>query len=205
MSKGSNISLVTGGCGFIGTHIVRLLKGRGDSVRVFDLSKPTAPVDGVDYEQRDIRDRAALDNAIKGSHSVFHLAAMAGLWARNNSDFVDINQNGSKNVFESCAAHGVRRVVHCSTESILQGVRIEGRDGEVDEKVQRTLADMPGPYCKSKYLAEQEALKAAADGLPVVIVNPTVPIGPGDHSLTPPARMQLGYLNGKHPAALDPL
>jgi len=73
----------------------------------------------------------------------------------------------------------------------------------INERIERTIDDMPGHYCKSKFLAEQVAMEAASKGMPVIVVNPTVPIGPGDHNLTPPARMQLGFLNGKHPAVLD--
>jgi dihydroflavonol-4-reductase len=69
--------------------------------------------------------------------------------------------------------------------------------------VQLTLDDMPGPYCRSKFLAEEAAREAASGGLPVVIVNPTMPVGPGDHLLTPPSRMILGFLNGETPAYLD--
>jgi dihydroflavonol-4-reductase len=99
----------------------------------------------------------------------------------------------------------VQRFVYTSTESILKSYRAPKQSARalIDETVVLTLDDMPGPYCRSKFLAEQAAREAATGGLPVVIVNPTMPIGPGDDLLTPPSKMILGFLNGETPAYLD--
>ena len=105
------------------------------------------------------------------------------------------------------AAHkaDVQRFVYTSTESILKSYRAPRQSARalIDETVVLTLDDMPGPYCRSKFQAEQAAREAAVGGLPVVIVNPTMPIGPGDDLLTPPSKMILGFLNGETPAYLD--
>ncbi|MEM6451899.1 MAG: NAD-dependent epimerase/dehydratase family protein [Cyanobacteria bacterium P01_D01_bin.105] len=202
--------LVTGGLGFIGQYVVSELRSRGHRVRILDLNQPLQPITGIDYVQGSITDRALVNSATKGAHWVFHLAANAGLWSRDKQSFLRINQTGTRNVMEAAQAAGIERVVHTSTESILKTDKrsssrpINGLDnGLIDESVQLTFEDMVGPYCQGKYLAEQEAFAAAKRGLPVVIVNPTVPIGPGDRRLTPPSRMILGFLNGNYPAFLN--
>ena len=200
--------LVTGGLGFIGQYVVSELLARGFRVRILDLAKPLTPIAGVDYIQGSITDRALVHSAAEGAHWVFHLAANAGLWSRDKQSFLSINQTGTQNVMDAARAAGAARVVHTSTESILKTdkrVRPNRRSPNplIDESVRLTFEDMVGPYCQGKYLAEQVALAAAQEGLPVVIVNPTVPIGPGDRNLTPPSRMVLGFLNGDYPAFLN--
>jgi dihydroflavonol-4-reductase len=108
-------------------------------------------------------------------------------------------------MLEAAQKAGVQRFLYTSTESILKSCRAPRSSNRalIDESVRLTLEDMPGPYCRSKFLAEEAAREAAAGGLPVVIVNPTMPIGPGDHLLTPPSKMILGFLNGETPAYLD--
>ncbi|MGJ3254082.1 MAG: NAD-dependent epimerase/dehydratase family protein [Elainellaceae cyanobacterium] len=195
--------LVTGGSGFIGQHIVMLLRERGDAVRILDLAPPDPPLDGVDYVQGDITDRSTVDAATHGIDQVFHLAANAGLWSPRKDEFISINQTGTRNVMNAAMDAGVDRVVHCSTESILKSVRRSSDNHPTDESVRLSLDDMAGAYCRGKFVAEQEAFAAAQKGLPVVIVNPTVPIGPGDRRITPPTRMMLGFLNGTYPAYLN--
>ena len=199
----SEVSLVTGGSGFIGSHVVAQLRLRGDGVRVLDLQVAWEPIRGVEYVSGDITRIEDVRKAMKGVRRVFHLAAKAGLWARRNDDLYRVNQLGARHVFQEAEAAGVDRIVHCSTESILKSFRRKSSNELTDESVQLTLEDMPGHYCRAKFLAEQEALASAARGVPVVIVNPTVPIGPGDSTLTPPSRMLLGYLNGKYGAYLE--
>lgn len=198
-----NKSLVTGGLGFIGRHVVDLLLASGGSVRILDLATPEQPIDGVEYLTGSIVDRDLVRAAMRGVDRVFHLAANAGLWAPRKRDFISVNQSGTRNVMEEALAAGVERVVHTSTESILKSHRHQPGSHHTDESVQLTLDDMAGAYCRGKFLAEQEAFAAAARGLPVIIVNPTVPIGPGDRRITPPTRMVLGFLNGDYPAFLD--
>ncbi|MGB3493766.1 MAG: NAD-dependent epimerase/dehydratase family protein [Elainellaceae cyanobacterium] len=200
--------LVTGGLGFIGHHLVNLLLERGKEVCILDLAQPQHRQDGVEYITASITDRPAVTQAMQGADHVFHLAANAGLWSPHKQDFTVINQTGTRNVMQAAMEAGVGRVVHCSTESILKSVRKQSpfekpKDADTDESVQLTLDDMAGAYCRGKFLAEQEAFAAAQQGLPVVIVNPTVPLGPGDRRITPPTRMMLGFLNGTYPAYLN--
>lgn len=200
--------LVTGGLGFIGQHLVDQLLSRGYEVRILDLDQPKIHREGVDYVTANITDCSAVTQAMRGVDQVFHLAANAGLWSPRKQDFIQINQTGTRNIMQAAMDVGVNRVVHCSTESILKSVHPQRRrqsqeETETDESVQLTLEDMAGAYCRGKFLAEQEALAAARQGLPVVIVNPTVPIGPGDRRITPPTRMMLGFLNGDYPAYLN--
>ncbi|NER00250.1 MAG: NAD-dependent epimerase/dehydratase family protein, partial [Cyanothece sp. SIO2G6] len=194
--------LVTGGLGFIGHHLVNLLLARGDRVRILDLATPTQRIAGVEYITGSITDQPTVQQAIQGIDWVFHLAANAGLWSPRKDEFVTINQTGTRNVMTAAIAANVEKVVHCSTESILKSVRRSPHSAHstTDESVTLTLDDMAGAYCRGKFVAEQEAFAAAEQGLPVVIVNPTVPIGPGDRRITPPTRMMLGFLNGTYPA-----
>lgn len=209
----SKICLVTGGLGFIGQYVVHELLQRGETVRILDLAKPEQPIPGVAYIQGSITDGALVSTAMENVDWVFHLAANAGLWSPRKQDFLSVNQIGTCAVMTAAEAAGVQRVVHTSTESILKTDRKQNRKiqskrasmgkGLIDESVRLTFDDMVGAYCQGKYLAEQEAFAAAERGLPVVIVNPTIPIGPGDRRLTPPSRMILGFLNGDYPAFLN--
>jgi dihydroflavonol-4-reductase len=200
-----SFSLVTGGSGFIGQHLVQLLCARGERVRVFDRRPPgwrdaAAP---VDYHQGDIADPAAVDRAMAGARRVYHLAANPNLWTRDPQDFARDNHQGTLTVLAAAERHRPQRLVYTSTESILAGVRHRIVGGMIDESVALRVEDMPGPYCRSKFLAERAALDAAERGLPVVVVNPTLPIGPGDRLLTPPSRMLVDFLNGRAPAYLE--
>ena len=192
-------SLVTGGCGFIGHHLVELLRDSGDQVRVLDLHRHAQPLADVEYVQGSITDPEVLARCMRGVERVFHLAADPNLWAGDKSRFEQVNHLGTRKVLKAAETAGVTKIVYTSTESILQCARNE----VIDEQVVNQLADMPGPYCRSKFLAEREALNAAARGVPVVVVNPTLPVGAGDFRLTPPTRMLLMFLNGRSPAYLD--
>jgi len=199
------LSLVTGGCGFIGRHLVEQLAARGERVRVLDLHPLDSPPAGVEQVVGSITDPATVARAIDGCEQVFHLAANPNLWAVDPEIFDRVNHQGTRRMLEGAQKAGVRRFLYTSTESILKSYRAPKQSARalIDENVQLTVDDMPGPYCRSKFLAEQAAREAAAGGLPVVIVNPTMPIGPGDYLLTPPSKMILGFLNGETPAYLD--
>ena len=203
--SGVGTALVTGGCGFIGRHLTTLLAQRGYRVRVLDLQDwPDAPA-GVEIRTGSILDRETMASAVEGVQLVFHLAANPNLWAPDPRTFHQVNYEGTCRVLEAAAKAGVERIVYTSTESILKN--INARNGEaaalIDESVDLAIGDVWGAYCRSKDLAEREALAAAKSGLPVVIVNPTMPVGPGDGLITPPTRMLVGFLNGATPAYLD--
>lgn len=204
------LSLVTGGCGFMGRHLVSLLSARGDRVRILDLRDWPASSDmplptNVELRQGSIRDKAVLARATAGVDRVFHLAANPNLWAADPTTFHEVNYEGTSRVLEAAASAGVSRFVYTSTESILKNINAPraSQNALIDERVRHSVDDVPGPYCRSKFRAEEAAKEAANGGLPVVIVNPTMPIGPGDFLLTPPTKMILGFLNGTTPAYLD--
>jgi len=201
-SMSVNCALVTGGAGFIGSHVVRLLLDRGIAVRVVDLQ----PSDGLDpraqFIQGSVFNEPLLRSALDGVQWVFHLAANPNLWAADKASFRQANVETVRTVIAAAQGAGAERIIHTSTESILVGRGY--RSGTLlDERSQPDLDALYGPYCRSKLLGEQIALEAAERGAPVVVVNPTMPIGPHDHRLTPPTRMLMGFLNGAHPAYLD--
>jgi dihydroflavonol-4-reductase len=193
--------LVTGGSGFIGRHLVSALVARGHCVRVYDCSQPVGWSPGVEYVRGSILDRAGVMRALDGIDCVYHLAAIAHLWRPQADDFDTVNRGGTEIVLAAAADRRIRRFIHCSTETVLLPPR--RGTGTVDETMSPRLADMAGPYTRSKYLAERAALSAAARGLPVVIVNPTLPIGSGDRDFTPPTAMLALYLLTSSPFFLD--
>lgn len=192
-------ALVTGGAGFVGGHLVRRLVERGHAVRVLDLCEPAEPVSGVEPVVGSVLDPGVLREALSGIDWVFHLAANPNLWAERTGSFFEINHEGARAVVEAAAEAGAARIVYTSTESILVS-RHGAPAAPIDETVVRTAEDMCGPYCLSKLRGEEAALAAARAGAPVVVVNPTMPVGPLDPRITPPTRMLMDFLNGKHPA-----
>lgn len=197
----SDVSLVTGGAGFIGGHLVRMLVDRGERVRVLDCRGPhTSERIQAEFVAADIRDRAAVRRAVQGCRVVYHLAANPQLWTHRRGHFRQVNYHGAVNVIEEGLAAGAERVLHTSTESILTRRRQTGPIAE-DQRV--PLADVVGPYCRSKWYAERFALRLGRRGAPVVVANPTLPIGPGDWGRSPPTQMLLDCCQGKRAAYLD--
>jgi dihydroflavonol-4-reductase len=197
------LNLVTGGAGFIGSQLVAELVSRGEAVRVLELAHAAVdhlPANGVEVVRGDIRDRASVRRAVRGCRRVYHLAANPNLWTRDRRDFDAVNHRGAVNVLEEALDAGAERVLHASTESILTSRRFTG--GAVDS-LELRREDMIGPYCLSKFLAEEAALSLAHRGAPVIVVNPTLPIGPGDRGQSPPTRMTVAFCKGKLPAYLD--
>lgn len=192
------VDLVTGGGGFLGRHIVSILVQKGHHVRVLDIDPGPSWAPGVELIRGSVTDSAAVAAAMVGVRRVFHTAGNPNLWARRKQDFAAVNFVGTKIVLAEAARQRVDRFVFTSTAAIL--FRKPGPNGGIELP---TLADMPGDYCRSKFLAEQEAFAAAQEGLPVVIVSPTLPIGPGDRHLTPPTRMILDFVTGATPAFVD--
>jgi len=193
-------TLVTGGAGFIGRHLVATLLERGLPVRVLDLRPRQDAPEPVEWLEGTILDEALLARALQGVEWVFHLAAIPHLWIPDKRFYEIVNHQGTRLLLQAAARAGVRRFVHCSTEAVLSRT---ARDGVVDGTLDPDPDRQPGPYSRSKALAELAALQSARDGLPVVITSPTAPLGPGDLGLTPPSRMLLDFLNRRHPAYLD--
>jgi dihydroflavonol-4-reductase len=193
--------LVTGGSGFIGQHLVSTLVARGLKVRVLDIHAPTRAQPEVDYVEGSVLDPDRVGEALRGVEQVYHLAGLPGMWMRQKSDFHAVNCRGTEVVLAAARKGGVARFLHCSTESIL--FRSSSCE-EAGADYTLPMADhMPGPYTRSKMLAEQCAMQAAASGLPVVIGTPTMPIGPHDHNLTPPVAMLRHFLNRRLQLYLD--
>jgi nucleoside-diphosphate-sugar epimerase len=193
--------LVTGGSGFIGQHLVTALVARGRRVRVLDVHLPTRTLPEVEYIEGSVLDPALMDQAVSGIDEVYHLAGLPNLWTPNKNDFHAVNCRGTELAIAAARKHGTARFLHCSTESIL--FRASPSEDAVAEGTLLTADDMPGPYTRSKLLAEQLAVQAAASGFPVVIGSPTMPIGPHDHNLTPPAAMLRHFLSRRIQLYLD--
>jgi dihydroflavonol-4-reductase len=195
--------LVTGGAGFIGSHLVRLVADQGAAVRVLDRPEASVahlPLDRIELIQGDIRNQALVERAVRGCAEVYHLAAIPHLWTQRRDLFRQVNFQGTVHVLEAALAAGARRVLYTSTESILTRVR---QTAPIAEDQQLRLADVIGPYCRSKFFAERYAFRLARAGAPVVIVNPTLPIGPGDLGRSPPTQMLLDFCRGRRREYLD--
>jgi dihydroflavonol-4-reductase len=186
-------TLVTGGSGFIGQHLVAALLARGCRVRILDLRPPSYGGAGAQYVKGSILDVELVREALDDVAEVYHLAALPGMWMSCKDDFHAVNCRGTEIMLEAARQRGVSRFLHCSTESILFGPS-PPKLLAIDH-VRNTLDEMPGAYTRSKLLAEQRALQAAASGFPVVIANPTMPIGPHYGNLTPPTLMLRYFLN----------
>lgn len=215
-------NLVTGGAGFLGRHLRALLRHRGEAVRVLDVREEPRGRPEVNWLRGSVTDRKAVRDAVQGVDRVYHLAAKTELWGPDERAFDRVNRYGSRLVFREALEAGVDRLVHVSTEAVLRDfgrpwreISPTGRPGP-EEGVQGAppLAEwspdpdtVPGPYCRSKARGELEARRALRDGLPLTVVNPTVPVGPGDPGRTPPSRMLLGFLDrevpGYTPGRLD--
>jgi dihydroflavonol-4-reductase len=191
------VDLVTGGAGFIGRHVVDHLVRDGRRVRVLDLAPGSTFRGDVEVIAGSINDAPLLDRAASGAENVFHIAGNPQLWAPRAGDFMAANVEGTRSVLRAAARQGAARVVVTSTAAIH--FKVPGRS----ENAEPTLADMPGAYWRSKFLAEKAALEAASEGVPVVILDPCLPIGAGDRGLSPPTRMILDFLNGRTKAYLD--
>jgi len=192
-------TLVTGASGFLGWHVARLLVQRGHHVRA--LVRPGSRVDGLDVETvtGDLRDAESLKRAAESCGLLFHVAADYRLWARDPSELYRSNVDGTRNLLQAARDAGVERVVYTSTVGCI-GMP---RDGIGDEDTPVTLQDMVGDYKRSKFMAERAALEFARQGFPVVVVNPTAPVGDHDVKPTPTGKIVLDFLNGDMPAFID--
>lgn len=191
-------SLVTGATGFLGSHVARQLCARGERVRV--LARSTSdrralkdlPVETV---EGDLRDSASLDKALAGISRVFHVAADYRLWARDSREIYESNVTGTRNLLAAARKAHVEKFVYTST---VATVAVD-RAAMPTEATESTIDEMVGHYKRSKWMAEQEARRAAHEGVPVVIAMPTTPVGPGDWKPTPTGKIIVDFLNGRMP------
>ena len=196
-------TLVTGGTGFVGANVVRMLLQRGTEVRA--LVRPrsdTQNLDQLDVElvAGDLRDRGSLEAALEGCDTVYHVAAMYALWAPSPKEIYDSNVTGTVNLLEAAGRAGVEKIVYTSSVATI-GLPKDGTLGT--EEVPLPPEDLVSDYKRSKYLAEQEVLQYVRRGLPVVIVNPSFPVGPWDVKPTPSGQIIVNFLRGKIPAYVD--
>ena len=177
--------LVTGGSGFIGKHLASALIARGRQVRVLDLQPPPRALPQAEYVRGSVLDRDLVDRAMDGVDEVYHLAGLPGMWVPRKADFHAVNFGGTEIVIETARKRGIKRFLHCSTESIL----FRASPTIVPVADDALLPDdMPGPYTRSKMLADRFAMQAATSGYPVIIGCPTMPVGPHDHNMIPRRR-----------------
>lgn len=191
-------ALVTGGTGFVGSHIVRVLVEAGHTVRV--LHRQSSPLDliqglPIEHTIGDVVDSASLERAMQGCNWVFHVAAVADYWRENRVKLYLVNVNGTINVLNAAKHTGVRRVIFTSSAAAI-GLRDDGLPA--DESIPFNLQPRQFPYGHSKALAEREVQRAVADGLDAVILNPTAIYGPGDlNQISGSAIVEVG--NGRVP------
>ncbi|EAR20966.1 hopanoid-associated sugar epimerase [Nitrococcus mobilis] len=197
-------TLLTGASGFVGSAVLRRLQAAGHEVRV--LVRPTSSrrnLEGLDVEvfTGDLTQPATLARAVRGCRVLFHAAADYRLWSRDPRALYRSNVEGTRYMLAAALEAGVERVVYTSSVATL-GIRSD--HVPADEATPATLVDMVGHYKRSKYLAEEEVRRLIrATGLPVVIVNPSTPIGPRDLKPTPTGRMVLDAAAGRMPAYVD--
>ncbi len=198
------MNLVTGANGFLGAAVVRALLADGRAVRA--LVRPGSDRRNlerldVDLAEGDITDPESLRRAVGGCAAVFHVAADYRLWVRDPAPMYRANVEGSVNVLEAAANAGVERMVYTSSVATL-GINADRKPADEDTPV--SLDDMIGAYKRSKFLAEEAVRRRAAQlQYPVVTVNPSTPIGPGDVKPTPTGRIILDAAAGRMPAYVD--
>jgi dihydroflavonol-4-reductase len=196
-------ALVTGATGFVGAAVARALLREGWQVRALTrAASDRSNLRGLQVEVAigDLTDRASLDGAVADCEALFHVAADYRLGAPDPSELYRINVEGTRNVLTAARRAAVKRIVYTSSVATV-GIPADGTPG--DEQTPVALAAMIGHYKRSKFLAEQVAVEAVRDGSPVVIVNPSTPVGPGDVKPTPTGRVILDAAAGRMPAYVD--
>lgn len=197
-------TLVTGATGFVGSAVARRLLAEGETVRV--LTRPEsnrANIDGlpVDVAVGDLRDKASLGAALAGCRSLYHVAADYRLWTPRPEALYAANVAGTQNLIRAAMDAGIERIVYTSSVATL-GINPDGTPA--DETTAVAIDDMIGHYKRSKFLAEDAVRRLIRDeAAPVVIVNPSTPIGPRDIKPTPTGRMIVEAAAGRMPAFVD--
>lgn len=198
--------LLTGGTGFVGSHVARLLVERGVSVRA--LTRPNSRRDNLErLDPRlltcvsgDLTDASSLREAVKGCDALYHVAADYRLWAADPQELYRANVEGTRHLLQAALDADVQKVVYTSTVGAL-GIPKNGEPGNEETPVSE--ANMIGHYKRSKFLAEEEARSFVAKGLPVVITNPSTPVGEQDIKPTPTGQIIVDFLNRRLPAYVD--
>jgi dihydroflavonol-4-reductase len=196
-------SLVTGANGFVGSHVARMLVERGEQVRILVRPQSSLRVlDGLPAEKvyGDLRDPKSLERAVGGVDRIYHVAADYRLGASNPQEIYDANVAGTRNLLEAARLASVRRIVVTSS---VATIAVDRGPALPNEATESRIEEMIGDYKRSKFMAEKEALRAARNGMPVVVVNPTTPVGPGDWKPTPTGRIIVDFLNGRMPAYVE--
>jgi dihydroflavonol-4-reductase len=197
------MDLVTGGSGFVGSHVVRALVAKGRSVRC--LVRPSSRRDNladlpVEIVTGDLTDPASLTRALTGVATLYHVAADYRLWAKDPQELYRANAGGTESILAAAAEAGASKIVYTSSVAAL-GLHEDGSPGDETTPVVRDR--IIGHYKKSKYDAEKVAATWAAKGLPVVIVNPSTPIGERDIKPTPTGQLVVDFLNRRMPAYVN--
>jgi dihydroflavonol-4-reductase len=196
-------ALVTGATGFVGAAVARALGGAGWQVRVLVRSgsdRGNLQRLAAEVVEGDLADVGSLERALAGCAGLFHVAADYRLGARDPEPLYRTNVDGTRNILNAARTAGVARIVYTSSVATI-GIPADGSPG--DERTPVALSSMIGHYKRSKYLAEEVARDAARAGLPVVIVNPSTPVGPGDIKPTPTGQLVLDAAAGRMPAYVD--
>lgn len=197
-------ALVTGATGFVGSAVARRLLDAGVETRVLVRPESThRNISGLPVEvvTGDLHDDASLRRATRGCDALFHVAADYRLWVPEPAGLYRTNVEGTRRLLRAAAEAGAKRIVYTSSVATL-GINRDRTPADEDTPV--SLGDMVGHYKRSKYLAEQVALELVAnEGAPVVIVNPSAPIGPRDIRPTPTGRIIVDMLSGRMPAYVD--
>jgi dihydroflavonol-4-reductase len=156
----------------------------------------------VSFVTADIADEASLDGVFDGARFCFHIAALYSFWPKDPAPYYRTNVEGSRNVVGGAARAGVERICYTSSVATI-GLEGTGGGGEATEDDYAHVEHLFGNYKRSKYVAEHEVLRLAAQGAPVVITQPTFPVGPGDRRPTPTGKLVLDFLNGRIPGYVD--
>jgi dihydroflavonol-4-reductase len=197
------LAFVTGATGFVGSHVARALAAQGADLRL--LVRSGSDLRNIQELQAervmgDLRDAASLKKAVAGCDVVFHVAADYRLWVRDPDEMYRSNVEGTKAILEAARESKVRRVVYTSSVATM-GFQSNGHLANEESPV--SLANMIGPYKRSKYMAEELAIRAGKSGMDVVVVNPTTPVGERDIKPTPTGRIVVDFLKKKFPAYVD--
>ena len=189
--------LITGATGFIGNHVTRLCLQRGDDVRVMVMpGEDRSPLQGMDVEfvEGNLLDPESLVRAVQGVQQLYHLAALFAIWTKDPDLHFKINVDGARSMMEAAKAAGVEKIVFTSS---VAAIGIVGNGGFATEETAFNSWPWASEYILSKFISHQMVKGMVSDGLPVTMVMPGMPFGPGDRMPTPTGNMILRTLEGK--------